>query len=362
MTTRPPQMDDDQRAAARKIEKLLRLAGGTTSTEERDSALARAQEMMLAYNLDAAAIGASDDGRRADEKLRGGFYEYERDLMARIADVNFCLHWCRREWEPRPVAEQQHTRVQRYQDRWVRENVRRYRHRLVGRRINIMAAEQMYRYVLSTTERLTREFVARGMPTTADGTVVGLAQALRSRRAVSFREGVASAVAQKLWARREDQLAQERAAEAEAEQRAAQARAAGLSSSTAMTVSQLRQSERDENIDFLNGAGWSAKQRAKQEAQARERREAEEAYTRWCAAHPEEAAAQEAERLREEREAERREARNAKRRTGRMRWSSAEDKTDWAAWREGETAGRSVGLEPQTEHSSAPRKIAGRVG
>lgn len=351
------QMTEEQRDVLEKVEKLLRLAGKTTHPEEAASAARKAQDLLLAYNLSAAALGSADEGRRGQEKLSGGFYTYERDLMSRIAEVNFCLHWVSRDWIDRPENEQQHAKVQQIKSSWNRQHIRRHQHHLVGRRLSILATEQMYRYIIQATERLTREFVAPGSTSGTEVQVVGLAQSLRSRRAVSFREGVAATVAHKLWERRQDQVAQERAAAEEAEAKAAAAAQGPVSSATALTISSVRQSESDANYDVIYGEGWSARQRADAAARAAARKAADEAYTLWAADNPEEAAAEEKKRRAEEKTRQRRRySGGAGSRGGRTR----DDNMDYGAYEAGRAAGKSVGLEPQAEHSSAPRKIGRR--
>lgn len=344
----PADMTEEQRSVLSKIEKLLRLAGGTTNPEEKASAEAKAQDLLLAYNLDASAIGGAEDGRRAEERLRGGFYEYERDLWARVADVNFCLYWTSRDWIERPESDKQHDKVLRMRGKY-RTHTRAFRHHLVGRRINVEATKFTMSYIADATERLTREYIAAGLPRSAEDRVVGLGAALRSRRAVSFREGVAADIALRLWDRRQDQIAQEQKRAAEEAARASAAAAAGASSSTAMTISSLRQSEQDANWDALYGEGWSARRRAEQAERARARRAAEEEYTRWAAAHPEEAAAEEKKRRAEEKK-------RSRRGSGSRGGSTGRD-TDWAAYEAGRRLGRSIGLDPQTESSASQRKI-----
>lgn len=359
------ELDDGQRSVAKKIEKMLRVANSTTHPGERDAALKMAQDLMLAYNLDASVIGTGDDGKREEDKLASGFYAYERDLMERIAEVNFCLYWYSRDYVERSEAEKNHIRNQRYKDPKRRTHQLKFQHHLIGRRLNVIACKQMYRYIQQTTDRLTREFIAPGLTTDAAGKVAGINTALRTRRAVSFREGIAEEVSTKLWQRRQDQLAEERKAQAAEAARYSEAAAAGMSSSTALTISSVRQTEADANNDMRYGMpeGWTAGNRAKYEAEAARRRAAEQAYTKWAAEHPEEAA--EAERKRREEAAAAEKARGKRR----VRWSGGpgsrggktERDKDWSAYEAGRTKGKAVGLEPQAEHSSAPRKIEGRV-
>lgn len=344
-------MSEEQRSVLSKIEKLLRLAGSTTSPDEKASAEAKAQDLLLAYNLDASAIGGADEGRRAEEKLRGGFYEYERDLWHRVADVNFCLYWTSRDWIDRPENEQLHAKVLQMRSRWARRHIRIHRHHLVGRRINVEATKFTMSYISDATERLTREYIGAGLPRSAEDRVVGLGAALRSRRAVSFREGVAADIATRLWDRRQDQLAAERKKAAEEAARASAAAAAGTSSATALTISGLRQSEEDANWDAIHGEGWSAKRRAAQAERARAARAAEEAYTQWAAAHPEEAAAEEKKRREEEKKASRRRSGGPGSRGG------GGKEVDWSAYEAGRKLGARIGLDPQAESSSSQRKI-----
>ena len=212
MSTAVKQQDftEEQRSVLKKGEKLLRLAGGVANAEEAASAAAKAQDLLLAYNLDAAAVGSADDGARMQEKLRGGHYEYERNLWSWVAEVNFCLCWTQTTWVDRPENQKNHVRVQNYRDSWARDHIRVRQQRLIGRRVNVETVKWTMSYLLDAIERLTREYMAPGLTRTDEGRVVGLAQALRSSRAVSFREGVAHSVISRLQDRREVQLRTER--------------------------------------------------------------------------------------------------------------------------------------------------------
>ena len=141
--------------------------------------------------------------------------------------------------------------------------------------------------------------------------------------------------------------------EAERERRRAEERAAaaGASLETAVTLASVRQSERDGNMDFLYGEGWSARQR--QEAADRARRQAEEeaAYTAWAAANPEEAAKKEAERVKEKRQ-----------RQGRGYSAPREKDRDWGAFRRGSTVGKRIGLDQQAEGGRSGAGIGRTAG
>jgi hypothetical protein len=345
-------LDEEQLAIIPRIEKLLRLAGSNPNQAEAASAAAKAQELLLAYNLDEAALGgAGEDGRRMEEKLKGGFYEFERRLWYAVAEINFCKYWTSQDWVERPEKDRKRKKVQERYSAFAQMYRKVTRHHLVGKKVSVTSTRMMVTYLLDTIERLTHEYISGGLPRSADGKIEGLSGALRSRRATSYREGIADTVASKLWARRNDQIAEERRKQAEEEKRF---REAGLSDSTALTIASVRQSEEDANNDFLYGEGWSAKQRAQRAERARLAKEAEEEYTRWAAEHPEEARKQEEERRKEEKK-------NANRRTGRgSRGGRVDRDYDSTAYWAGRDKGEEVGIDPQAEHSSAPRKIAGR--
>lgn len=345
-------LDDEQLAIIPKIEKLLRLASSNPNSEEAASAAAKAQELLLAYNLDETALGgAGEDGRRMEEKLKGGFYEFERQLWYAVSEINFCKYWTSQDFVERPEKDRKRKKVQQRYSEFAQMYRKVTRHHLVGKKVSVMSTVLMANYLLQTIDRLTHEYISGGLPRDLDGKLEGLSGALRSKRATSYREGISDEVVSKLWKRRNDQIAQEKAKEMEAEERFRQA---GVSDSTALTIASVRQSEEDANNDFLYGEGWSAKQRAQKAERSRLAREAEEAYTAWAASNPEEARKQEEDRRKEEKK-------QSSRRTGRgSRGGQVGRDYDSTAYWAGRDKGKEVGIDQQAEHSSAPRKIAGR--
>ncbi len=306
------------KAILERIEKLLRLAGGTSSPEEAASAAAKAQELLTLYNLDASALGQSEH-QREQEKFLGGFYEYQRDIWSWVAELNFCLYWTQR------------TRMyRRGANRWVTQQ------KIVGKKVNIEATKAMAGYLLQAIDRQTRIFLADGMN---EKDIPDFGKLVSSRRAMSFREGCAQSIVWKLYQRREEALEKEQAEELKAAQAAAEAATKGVSSSTALTLASLVQTERDANMDFLYGEGWSAQQRAKRAEAARKAREEEEAYTAWALAHPEEAARKEAERLKE--------AKSSKGRGS----SGPRKERDWGAFSVGQKVGKTIGIDPQADQA-----------
>lgn len=331
------QLDEDQRRILPKIQKLLSLAAKNSNPEEAASAAARAQELLLAYNLSSDMLDEDVEGSaRGKEQTKGGSREYERDLWGWVAELNFCLHWVGQRrtfirnkriekgsyWYGKPLDEVPDYVKHRHQLSW--------HHFLVGRKRNVAATIAMATYLQKRVDDLAMEFV------------YGDEKMRYSQRAMSFREGAVSVIVHKLCERRDEQLAEERRKEAEAMEAAARAGAAGVSLETAVTIASLTQTERDENIDLLRGEpGYSARMRAERAARAAAERAAEEEYTRWAAAHPEEARQQEEERRKEAEKA-------SKRRSGGRRSFAPKGKDyDSQAYYAGRKAGEGIGIDPQ---------------
>lgn len=264
-----------------RIKKLLDLAAKNTKGGEHEaaSAAAKAQELLTQYNLDAALVerAGGTEGKREDAKLRGGFYQYQRDLWTSVAELNFCLYWTQVHWPVMEVYDKD-----RWTGKWikVKRPYRQMRHRLVGRVVNTIATKVMAQYLEDTIERIVRDRLGD--------------QPLQkySTWAVSFREGMVSRVVEKVSERYRERL------DAEAMKRAEQAKAShegrptdGMG--TALALADFVDAESDANMDFLKGEGYSARQKQYRAERARERAEEEARYTRWAAENPDAARAQE---------------------------------------------------------------------
>lgn len=343
-------LSEEQRDVLRRAEKLLRLASGTTHPEERESAERKVADLLLAYNLSASAIGSGDDGRRAQEKLAGGFYRYERTLWRWVAEVNFCLHWHSQDYVERPPEDARRRKVRERYSGFAQQYRKVTRQHLVGRAINVEATKFQVSYLREAIERELRVFLFGSHAAGAERLIEGAGTLMRSERATNFREGAADQVATRLWRRRQDQEAEE-TAKRRAEEALRTAGSGGDGTGTALTISDVRQTERDANMDVLYGDGWSAKQRSERAAQAAALRAAEEEWTKWAAANPEEARAEEKRRREEERKDEKRRSR-VRGATSRSRVS------DWGAYSAGADAGDRIGLDPQATHAAAPRMLS----
>ena len=342
-------LTDEQKSVAEKVEKLLRLAGKNTNQAEAEAAMAKAMAMLEAANLSMDAIDETGEGsgRRAEEKLVGGFYEFERDLWNRVGELNFCLVFHRRRFVRREIID---ARSEAIRDPHRRNNILRGEFRIIGRQHNIAATKVMAGYLMQTIERLTRERLRE----TLGDEYKNLNSQMRSRWAVSYREGIAESIARKLWDRREAILAdEEREAEA-ARRRAEEAATKGMSTATGVSLASLAKTEREGNIDFIYGEGTSARWAAQRAEEARRRAEHEAYMTQLAASDPKKYAKLAAEQEKAER-----------RMFGRGSRGGGGKERDWSAFSAGRAAGASVSIDPQagsTRSAGGIGHTAGRLG
>lgn len=325
-------LDDAQISAARKIEKLLKLAAKGGTEAEMASATAKAQQMLAEYNLtlDVVNQGVGDDGRREEGKIKGGLYHFQRDLWNNVAVLNFCLYWNLYT----PVVKKYRTKgfdgqmIERSRNGYV------FEHQVVGRRVNVVGTKMMAQYLEQTIERMARE--RAGSPAE-----------FFTKWATSYREGLANAVIKKIQDERRRVLREESKRAEEAAAAFARAEGAGASSSTTLAISSLVKSEYDANIDFVYGDGTSARWAAERAEAARERKERDEAHARWAKENPEEAKAAEEER--------RKSARRAS--YGRQTYADKKwNKRDHSAFDLGAKDGEKISLHRQADQH-VPRKL-----
>lgn len=331
-----------------KIDKLFKLAAKAGTEHEATAAMNKAQELMEAHNLSEACIteGASSAkaAKRTDEKHAGGLYVYQRNLWQALAELNFCFYWNLYERDP--------TRVSRY---WARKlgtatarewgyTAKVFRHRLVGRAVNVAAALAMAKYIEDTIERITKERLEQRNADKAEqyrssyGSDVpkGYEDQLWGEWAVKYREGIADTVIDKIYKRRRQIISEQKGQQFTAPTEGRDKAQTG----TALSLMDIQEQETAANYDFLHGEGAYAKlleHRARAAARAAER-DAERAA--WAEANPEEAKAEE-------------EAR--RKRTRRTSWnagmSSKRDKTDHGAYWDGRDAGEKVSIDRQAGSS-----------
>lgn len=171
------------------------------SEAEANTAMKMAQDMMAKYNLDMAVIEAANgekDTTRVREELKGrAMYKWQRQLAKYVAEANFCYHLIRSEskWVDSRCDE----------GRWSHGHYKNIpKHIFVGRKVNVITAQLMYNYLTQTIED--------GVP------VENNAQRL-SRSAMSWKEGCADRLCERLAAKRKD-LIEKHDAKARAEEEA----------------------------------------------------------------------------------------------------------------------------------------------
>jgi len=316
MTT---EFTEEQTKILEKVEKLLRLAAKNANENEAAAATARAMALLEAYNLDMSSVDVEGTGgdKRAEEKLLGGRFKFERDPWKAISDLNFVWYFTNFE-------------LVRFEERHLhhKKRLRTHKHVLIGKVANIAATKAMAGYLAQAIERLTEKHIQE------------MNVLSTSSWAVSFRQGVAERIIEKLNRRRWDQLDAE-------EQRHAEAGIATVE--TALTLATVKEREDEGNYDFIHGKGaWAERRRSEAEWHAKRaaaREAAEAAYTKWAAENPEEAKREEAKRIR----AARRRDNYKPRGWGR---TGSVFKGDWAAYSMGREVGTKVGIDPQTKGGS----------
>lgn len=325
--------EEATRRAIDKIQKLMRLGAMNPNEAEAAQAVAKAQELLVAYNLTVSEIekDSGGSGKRLQENVRGGMFKYQQMLWRNLAELNFCTYW-----------------TQRVRNRdGINHHGQRaktsFEHRLVGRQVNVIATKNMASYLFGTIERLCRERAG------TDATHV------KSSWMVAYREGVADRVSEKVARRRRDILDEEEEKRVEAERRASRS---GVSLSRELTIAGLKDQEEAGNYDFIHGAGawdkrkereaqWSRDWDKRREERARAQAAVEQALAAWAAANPKEAAAQAAKERAKERRREKRSGQGGRR--WRFRQTKEEMRRDSDGYHAGYEAGRDVSIDPQVD-------------
>lgn len=323
-----------------KIGKLLTVAAKTQNENEAATFTAKAQELLIAYNLDVSAVeegsSSSKMKKRVDERFKGGLYEFQRELWEAVAELNFCFYWNLCTWDPDKKCRRKEEILEngRWTRKWsTKKGGYTYEHRVVGRQVNVLATETMAVYLLDTIERVVRE-------------KAGDSSEYFKSWAANYRAGMADSIIMKIEDRREQILSEERERERKRQTEIDKANEGKFSSGRDLVISNLTQSEKDANIDFLYGEGTSAKWASERARKAEAARKAEEEYIRWAKENPEEAAA-EAKRSKEERE------KAARRRPWNYGMSTKRDKYDTGSYWEGREAGDKVSIDQQVESGTA---------
>lgn len=315
-----------------RIKKLLALANNNPNEAEAEAAMAKAQEMLEAHNLDMSVIGNTAQGRpRADQKQKGGLYGWQRSLWQAVAEMNFCNYWSIKGLKAGST----------------------YEHRILGSSVNVLSTQLMSEYLQQAIERLAQQWAKEN----------GL-KSVFVREAIAYREGMAARIVERLQAERERKLAEER--RKEAERKAAANHPGAAPTTSALTLVDVTRDEADLNNDYINGweEGTTAQNRRNDEARrAAWRAEAEErarVHEEKMASDPAYRAAREAEQKANEEywaEWDKEFAKKAARRAAnppKPRYRKAtpeEERQGLAGYREGRDKGDAVSLNQQVDRN-----------
>lgn len=301
-----------------RIRKLMSVAERDTTNEgEATNALSLAQQLADAYNIDIAGIKTSKPGERADDVFPGGLYPYQRKLYQAIAELNHCVYWSRKG-------------LQRGE---------KYKHRLLGSKVNVMLVRQMTEYLQGTVETITRKDYCGGIP-----------QEFFRKDAHLFREGMVDRIVDRITVK---QAEEERERKRKADEQAAQS---GNTANALVTLDDVRERERAANYDYQHGEGaWQAIIDARNE-RARQAEAAAAKYEQWKKDHPveyaEEVAKAAVANAKWAREYEKQKQRSRRKEPPAPRPSRQDEKYYSRAYNAGAQAGEKVGLDKQVEGST----------
>jgi hypothetical protein len=221
VTTTEQAIDPKLIARIRKMYALSKDGGATEG--EADNAARMVQKLCLENNISLAQVesmgGVGEEGSARTKTGRKGnaMYKFQQTLMAACADVNFVY--------------------QEVSYRYTNGHRRAKGYVLIGREANVVATQLLFDYLASTCENLGIEYVG------------GDNRRRMSIEALSFKEGCADRIAERLRTRHEEQLAEQKR---EARQRNAAASHPSAATGTALVVvmEDYEQAEADRNNDL----------------------------------------------------------------------------------------------------------------
>lgn len=244
-------MSDNIENIARRIQKLLALAGNNTNENEATAAAEKAMALAAEHGLELAQLevkaetNVTPGGKREKRSHdRAAMYKYQQTLMRAVAETHFCVYMIN---EVTAMSCGKMRKVKR--------------HVLLGRDVNVQLVTMLYDYLADTMDRL---LPWQGMEK-------------RGKQALLWLEGCADRLAFRLNAKRREM---ERDSKRRAQEAAARAKHPGSApSENALVLSDVYSSEDDYNIDFQYGyePGTTARRRAQWEAEYAVRRAENEA-------------------------------------------------------------------------------------
>lgn len=314
------------------IQKLLARAARTEFAPERESCEAKAREIMLSIGVDTAAVervGDVAEGKRREEIVEGGVFLWQRNLWRGLAEMNFCFY----------STESARTKVdpphRKKRTGAIVHFIQRKRHRLIGRAVNVATTRVFADYLEAAVEKALRVDLPAG-------------ESPNRGWAGDFRDGAIDVLLTKIADRYRKKLDAERAARTK--KRTDADGAAIFSNSRALTLTDVVESEKAGNYDFIHGEGAWARKLAEDAEDAKHQADAIAEYRRIAASNPEEAKKTFAERG----------YAWGKRRGGSATAEERRDRSrDPHAFRAGREAGKSIGIDPGVD-GAAPK--ARRLG
>lgn len=226
----------------RRLQALLALGRDTRGSEaEAQLAMERAQEIMRKHNLTMATVEAS--GGKGEERVQDGhklslMFPWQRELLKAVAKANFC------HLDIRMERTKGGERIGKGYD-------------VIGRQSNVIAMRNMYDYLIDAMRRIVLAEAGPGMH--------------GSKFAFSFRKGCAERLGERLNARHQNALEEQRREAAEEQARRAHPAAANTDPTfhaPVVILSEFAQSEDDLNHDVRMGwePGTTARRKAERHA------------------------------------------------------------------------------------------------
>lgn len=221
-TNQSPEID----SVIRKIQKMFAMASDNHSQAEAELMMARAQELLAKYNLDATmvteanvaggTVAAAPEKRTKTRMTRSAQYQWQRDMWREISEANFCWHSVIEVYAAKRSAGGEEGKTSKKPVK---------RHLVLGKESNVMAVRIMGEYLEDTMERLLPYPNAERL----------------SRAAINWKAGCAERLCERI---------REQAEQRKMEGEAAKSASAG---STAMVLRDVYQAEYAGNYDFRNG-------------------------------------------------------------------------------------------------------------
>lgn len=332
-----PNFTPETEKVMRRIQRLLQIANRSTGNDgasneaEATQAMAMAQKLLAAHNLEYALVNeanlgtgtsvAKEEKREKVRISRSAQYRWQRELWKALAEANFCWHSVVEVYEGKRGTKSTTSKIP----------VKR--HMIIGRESNVMVVRMMGEYLEDTMERLITS-------------VGGFTNRERlGRSAISWKSGCAGRLVERI-----EEQAEQRKAEGDA---GTGAKVTG----TGLVLRDVYQKEYAANYDVWFGTGafnrrqiedaeWKAGAETREAARVAEREKAERDWLEYL---QNESPAQKKAREREEAKERIQQAKanaRAYRKWDNERWREA-SKVDREAFDQGNSAGHSISLDGQ---------------